>query len=634
MRDRLAERPAALAVALYSATSAATFVVAYFALFSQFGVHDDEGTLLASLEALLRGETLYADIFSTYGPFYYEVFGGFFEVTGWGVTTEASRLIVAAIWVSTSCLYGIAVQRLTGRLLLGVSAMLAAFATLTALISEPMHPHGLAILLLATLTLLLVLEPSRRLPAAGLACGGLVAALLLTKVNLGGFALAAAGLGAVLAFEPLHRRAWIRWPVILAFLALPTAIMSADLSQGWVRDFILLETLASIAVIAASWPARPRTPEDDASLRIWLTAAVVGLAGTALGVLAIMLALGTSLADGYRGVVGDALELPGVYTHPFGLPPAAIDWGVAAVAGAVLAGWLHSRPPGPPSPWGGVFRIVAGLAIWFTIAHAAPFSLNPSGGQTGLPLALAWVAAIPPRGKRESPYRRYVRAFLPALAVAEVLQVYPVSGSQQAIAAVTFVPVGALCIADGLRSLQAWSEARGRDAMTQFGAIAAILIVALAGKLAIDVFRPAVTRAQGYFNQERLSLPGAEHLRIPAEQADAYERLVALVRENRCSALATYPGLNSLNIWSGVPAPRPQLPGPWMLFLDDERQGVAVEQLREASRPCAIWNDGIAEVWLKGRSVAEAPLVRHLSQRFEPLEEVEGYRFLVPRGGG
>ena len=56
-----------------------------------------------------------------------------------------------------------------------------------------------------------------------------MAALVLTKLNLGVFAVAAVVLSAVLVAEPLQRRRWIRYPVIAAFVALPLALTARDL---------------------------------------------------------------------------------------------------------------------------------------------------------------------------------------------------------------------------------------------------------------------------------------------------------------------------------------------------------------------------------------------------------------------
>src|SRR5690349_18225075 len=117
------------AIAIYAAVTIAATLAAYYALFSQFATYDDEGTVLVALKSFVAGETLYRDVYTPFGPFYFELFGGLFSGFGWDVTTEASRTIVLILWVGSSLLLGLAVQRLTRQLALGVTAMLVAFAT-------------------------------------------------------------------------------------------------------------------------------------------------------------------------------------------------------------------------------------------------------------------------------------------------------------------------------------------------------------------------------------------------------------------------------------------------------------------------------------------------------------------------
>jgi len=183
--------PTVVAVVVYAAVALVAAVAAYLTIFTGFAPYDDEGTLLVTLNAFAHGDVLYRDIYSPYGPFYYEIFGGLFALTGHAVTTDVSRSIVVLIWVGTSLLFGLAAQRLTGYLALGVAGMLAAFAALFVLAGEPMHPQGLCVLLLGAFALLVVAEPRRRVGWAGAGAGALLAALTLTKVNLGVFAIAA-----------------------------------------------------------------------------------------------------------------------------------------------------------------------------------------------------------------------------------------------------------------------------------------------------------------------------------------------------------------------------------------------------------------------------------------------------------
>lgn len=628
--------PAVAAIGLYAIIAMGAAVAAYFYLFTQFAPYDDEGTLLVTLKAFAHGGTLYSDIYSPYGPFYYELFGGLFSLSGQAVTTDVSRSIVLVLWVGTSLLYGLAAQRLTGRLMLGGAGMIAAFGSLYALANEPMHPQVLCVVLLAAFTLLAVAGPTRRVAWTGAACGALLAALVLTKLNLGVFAVAAAVLAAVLTVEPLQRRSWLRWPAIAAFLALPVVLTARDLNIGWVRNLTGAELLALAAVVVAARLSRPQGKEDDLGARRWLLAAAAGFVLAFAAIVAAIVLNGSSPADIYDGMVTEAMRVRDVNMTEFPSPGAAVDWALAGLAGAVLCVRLRPAGGGPPSIWPGLLRAAAGLTIWFTVARIAPFSISPSAGNPdSLPMALAWVAAIPPTGAGEPPYKRFVRVLLPALAVAETLQVYPVAGSQMSIAAVTFVPVGALCLADALASLRAWSEAHGARTLERLGIVTGVVAVALAAQLALDaIVRPAADNAVVYHDQQALPFAGAGQLRLAPEQVYTYARLVDLLHSHHCTDFIGYPNIDSLYIWSGIDAPPPQAPGAWINALDSARQQRIVNELRRSPRPCAIRSDARAELWLRGAPPSDRPLARYVLHDFRPVEQVGEFEFMLPAATG
>lgn len=630
-RQMLAD-PAVLTIAMYTVVAIAAAIAAYFILFTQFAPYDDEGTLLVTLKAFAHGDALYSDIYSPYGPFYHELFGGLVALTGLDVTNDASRSAVLVIWVGTSLMAGLAAQRLTGVALLGATGMMAAFAALQVLANEPMHPQGLCVLLIAAFFLLVVGEPARRLRWAGAGAGVLLAALVLTKVNLGAFALAAVALAAVLTVEPLYRRRWLRWPVVAGFLLLPVLIVARDLDLEWARNLAALEILSGLALIVAARAIRPAPGEDAASVVRWLIAAAIGFASASAVILLAIVLNGSAPADIYDGVVTQAIRVRDVMSIPFPMPAAALDWGIAAVGVATLAVLLRPTGSGSPSIYPGLLRAAAGLAIWYTAAHVTPFSLGPAAGNpNSLPLVLCWVAAIPPVGVHETPYKRFLRVLLPAFAVAETLQVYPVAGSQAGIAAFTLIPVGALCLADAVTSLRAWSEARGGSTPQRFGTVLLVLTATLAVQFGIDtIARPGASRAVLYHEQQSLPLPGAHLLRLPPAEVETYSGLVDLLHRYRCSSFIAYPNIDSLYLWSGIEAPPPQAPGAWITALGGERQQRIVDELRASPRPCAIRSDTRADLWLHGSPPPDEPLVHYILDDFHSVQQVGEFEFLQP----
>ncbi|HXQ89527.1 MAG TPA: hypothetical protein VN733_07800, partial [Solirubrobacterales bacterium] len=265
----------------------------------------------------------------------------------------------------------------------------------------------------------------------------------------------------------------------------------------------------------------------------------------------------------------------------------------------------------------------------------APFSLNPEvGNPISFAMVFAWVAAVPPMGAIEPPFKRFLRIFLPALAIAEALQVYPVAGSQMMNAATVFVPVGALCVADGLTVMRAWAAERGREGLERFGIVVLVLCLALAADLAVkNIVRPALNAASTYRNEPALPFAGATAMHLPADQVDAYTRLVDLLRENGCTTFIGYPNVNSLYLWSGIEPPKPYAPGVWLLALDSERQQRIVDELRASERPCAIRSESRAAVWLAGREAPQRPLTRYVFSQFRPVETVGEFEFMLPKPG-
>lgn len=604
---------------------------AYFWIFTTFAIYDDEGTLLVSLQAFAHGEVLYRDVYSPYGPFYYELFGGFFSLTGAAVTNDVSRTIVVVFWVATSFLYGISIQRLSGRLWLGAAGMCGAFSTLYVLASEPMHPQVLCVALLGGLTLLAVCAPGRRPALAGAAAGALIAALALTKLNLGVYAAAAAVLAATLTFEPLRSRAWIRWPVAAIVVALPVFVLFRDLDTEWARNLAAVEILSMAAVVAVS--LRPRWTVGDEGLGRWLVAGAAGFAVAFVAILVAIVAAGSSPSDIYEGMVTEALRVREINPGAFAMANQVVDWGIASFALAVLCAWLRPSESGLPTWWSGALRIVAGLVILLGVANVHPLTLSPSPQNViSLPMVLVWVAAFAPATAAESQFKAFLRIFLPALAVAEGLQVYPVPGSQVEIAALSFVPVGALCIADGLDVLRAWSAERGRLDLDRFGIVATVALIALTAIMALNVVvRPGINSAATYKNQPSLGLPGGSDLHLAEDQVQAYQAMVADLHRYGCTTFIGYPNINSLYIWSEIEPPPPAAPGVWLLALTNKPQQRIVNELRASRKPCVVRSENRAALWLSGREVTKRPLVRYIFSDFRPVETVGEFEFLLPK---
>jgi hypothetical protein len=632
LRALRADRPVATAALTYGLVAIAAAFAAFYALFTQFGLYDDDGTLLVALQAFADGQVLYRDIYAAYGPFFFDVFGGLFALTGWAVTNDTGREIAVVVWVATSVVFGVGAQRLSGRLSLGLGGTVVAFSALGVLAAEPMHPQILIAPLLAGIVLLVSFEPGRRARWLGAALGALLACLVLTKVNVGAYAVGAMALAAILTWRPLWQWRWLRWVGIAGLLAAPFLITYPDLRQEWVRELAALELLSLGAVAIASRSARPPGDESEAAMGRWLLAALGGALGATFLILGLLLLTGTTASEAYDGIIGQALKLRESLMVPLETPGAAVDWGIFAVLAAGLSLWLR-RGHGGSSAWPGLLRVVAGLVIWFTVAGTAPFSIGPSGNFIALPMALAWVAALAPAGIREAPHRRFVRVFLPLLAVTQTLQVYPVAGSQVRIASLAFVAVGAICLADGIGQLRAWSATNGWEArrFEVTGSAVALAVVAVLGFHA--VISSAVSGMVTYSGRASLPVRGGHLLRLEAPHGEELTELVHLLKEHRCTTFIGFPNVNSLYLFSEIEPPKPNAPGAWPILLPDDQQQRVVDQMRASPRPCAIRDDGLAETaWLHGKPLDEiGPLADYIFDDFETVKTVGEFEFQLPK---
>jgi hypothetical protein len=213
-----------------------------------------------------------------------------------------------------------------------------------------------------------------------------------------------------------------------------------------------------------------------------------------------------------------------------------------------------------------------------------------------------------------------------------MIQVYPVAGSQMGIAALIFVPVGALCLADALTCLRAWSAAGGAWGVGRLGAVAGVVTVALAALFGLDsIARPAAWDAVLYRNQPAMPIAGASLLHLPAPDVETYAGLVGLLHRYRCTTFVGYPNLDSLYLWSGIEAPPPAAPGAWINALDAERQQRIVDELRSSPRPCAIRSNTRAEGWLRGAPPPARPLVRYVLNDFKPVAQDGEFEFMLPK---
>lgn len=616
-----------VALAAFAAVTVVTVLIAHPRLLVGFASYDDEGYMLVALKEFLRHGHLYNDVFSQYGPFYYEFWGAFFELFGLGVNHDGGRTAVMVAWVLTSLLFGLSIWRLTRSALLGLATQMLVFGAIVTVVNEPMHPGSLICLLLGVIVAFSALVRARpSLLSMGL-LGGAVMALILVKINVGAFAFVSLALACVVSYPALAARRRLRPALEVAFVAIPLLLMTSKFGEAWARHYAVHVSIAALAVVIAL-RSRESDPRDNEELR-WLLGGLIVVGAV---VCLAILAAGTTPGGLVEGVISQPLRQSDAFSIPLTLSNRIYLFDFLALLGAG-AYWYMGRGGARPSSPAlnstiALLSLLIGLEMALSVAgKTVLFNVSFfTGYQFGL-LSFVWVALIPQRGDRDTSFGRLL---LPPLAVLQALHAFPVAGSQIAWSTFLLIPVGALCIANGARGLAA--ELTGQRERRAFGAIAvaaaAILLVVLVN---IQLRQPLNEARAGYDANVSLGLPGAENVHVSPEEAERYRQITKAIDAD-CNSLLMLPGMNSFYLWSGLEPPTGYNATGWMTLFDDAHQEHVVEATRSIRGLCLLRNQPLAEGW-SGGEVPDGPLVSYLSHGFKPIAGFEGNYELLRREG-
>lgn len=585
-------------LAIFAVAVACLLPVAYISMFTGFHGYDDEGYFLITLKHYLSGRPLFTEALPIYGPVYYEIVGGAFRLLGLAPTHDAGRWLTVAVWTASTWLGGVAAYRLTRSVVLGLAAVFVTFKALEALVNEPVQPAGLTSSLLLSLVLVATFRQAKpRLTAV--AIGAIVAALFLVKVNVGVFAAMAVAFAWAGTLPP--RRRLPAWALIAALVvAAPFVLAARFLDQAWALEFAAVVSLAAAAVAVTSLAAPVR--QTPAPLTVWTGA---GGAAVAVAGIGVALAGGTKAEDMWNGLVVLAFRFPGVLAFPITMSLVAVLFALGCLVAAIAA----ATRPARMSPGGaGLLRTAVGAGTWFAIL------LLPTATYL-FAVPLAWVAARAPATAEDDPVGAYPRLLVPMLAVTAALQGYPVNGTQVSLGALPLMAAAAITFADGLRQCR-------RHPISRIAPLAALAVnaaaVALVGLVVLGEFDAATP----------LGLPGAESVRVQADQASQLRQLVSAIKAN-CSSFITMPGMDSLYLWSGQDEPAELSSEVWWLVLDDGQQQAIVDKLRDTQGLCVVKNQRFVDFWAQGRSVPQRPLVRLIDQDFTVTATFGDYQLLV-----
>ena len=535
------------------------------------------------------------------------------RLLGYEFTNTTGRWITLLCWLGAAGAAAMLVWRQTRSLAWTGFTLGLTFFHLHLMMSEPSHPGGLIAVLVAAGAWLGAAQIRRQALRAQAVTAGLVgAALLLTKVNVGVFFLAAAGAWfAVQLRAPAQARA-AAWLAAAALFVLPFGLMQASLGEPSGRLFIGLSVIASLTMLAAAW--RERQPLTTWSHAGWGVGALLALSAVTV---AAVCARGTNLHELLEGVLLGPLRHPGVYHFPPAWKPGAtLAGGLSVVLAGLVwrgrAGWLDWLLV--------VLRLGLALGLSLACLEWLPFSGHAITMSYLVPLA--WIFAVR-LGPEQPEGPAGAATWLGLLLVLQFLHAYPVAGSQVAWGTFLIVPLMAL----GLHDAQAFVARYARPLPAALiGATGLLLGITAAGRLAhIGWLRYTESESRP------LGLPGAEDVRLPEAPASA-TRLMVLNATAHGDMLFTLPGMFSFNQWTGLPTPTLANATHWFSLLRPAQQEEIIASLARSERPVFVAQRYVLDFLEDSKIPVTGPLHDYLLRNFERAFSIEHFEFWVRRG--
>jgi hypothetical protein len=414
-----------------------------FACFSAFICvvpYDDEGVVLLFVQHMLDGHAIYDRVNCLYGPFYLFARWLVFGVLHVPVGNDALRVETLITWLATTLLLAMTTWRLARgfawQMGLGTLVWVLSLCQLFVFSREPGHPQEIVALLVAA-ALFVAVTMEDRLRATSVALlGGIGAAIILTKVNVGVFY----GLALTISLLTLTSRSsrfWfvLRCAVACATVVVPGMLMKSRFTDGYAGFCFLVTSALLPGVALACFNIRSGTMRLAEILWGGLGAALV-----ACPMAAFVLWQGNTISGMVNAIFLRTWR--NFASTPVGTPmPVSVlemVWAAVATVFGLVVLWRTQSSFRLLWP----LRIVACVMIFLIAASRNHEVFVP----VSLGLPLVWLLLVPPAGHELDERNWFFRLFLCFTAYLQPLQIFPVTGSQVLIGTLV-LPIVAVVLA-------------------------------------------------------------------------------------------------------------------------------------------------------------------------------------------
>jgi hypothetical protein len=186
-------------------------------------------------------------------------------------------------------------------------------------------------------------------------------------------------------------------------------------------------------------------------------------------------------------------------------------------------------------------------------------------------------------------HHTFGRTFLCLASAWQGLQAYPVAGTQAVIATVLPVLVYSLCLYEAVTAFAGapWMVERVRALTSHATALTEMLVITVLLYLFAAEWCNPLAAWRYYASVPKLGLPGAGHLRLPAEQVNIYQDVTQYLKAE--SDTFTTISLNSFYFWTGKTPPT-YFNIAEVSLLNEAQQDQVIAALRKARRPLIVLN--------------------------------------------
>lgn len=565
----------------------------YYAMFATFQPYDDEGYMLIALSEYNEGKILYEELFTEYGPFYFFYHSALSSLIGYPINHDNIRLVTAAHWAIVALLGSGFVWRLTRSLPLSFGTYLLLVEHLNALKNEAGHPHSLLILLImASLFASSHLHSIKRKAFLSLAMGGMAAAAILIKANVGLF-LFLPPLYCFLFFYPVSKtRSAGLCGVTTVLILLPTLLMGTKMvGNAWVIRYCVATSVGLIGLHLICSRSEKGPPLSPLLLKMFGCGVLI----VSVITVGYAILLGTSPWTLFHVLFLRPFDFPGSFSIPLQFPTIVLlVAGVASVLGIYFHGALS------------ILRIFAALSILLAsqqwLYQSWIVGLAP----------LTWLVVYPSSKSRSEGIPRLI---LGLLCLTQTLVAYPVAGTGRSLATFLFVPLAAVLLFDVISEFR---NNRQTDWLTPLLCITVALIIGLCSTYK--------THQLNYGWGISPKFPGTRRVRLTYNKFALYSWLINNLRS--AGTFVSIPGLNSLYFWTLKRPPTARNAGHWFTLLTSKEQQEVVRALEQKDNVLVLQNSAMTSRWLRGHELSPKPLVRYIQTQFKSYASNGEYSLL------